>query len=319
MQVDDNQVNEPEVDLLPAILNTPSRLICRFGWGDVTTREFLKCDFDQLVLSGGREQGFSIPDLGPKALEVKNLDISAAGVVEGIEQFANIEAIDVTFMPKNGVNLSVFKHLRRVYSDRNKPIEKQIATLPKLQSVAFMGYSGVDCSAIACLSELKTFGLTQGRLQSLDGLEKCRQLECVSLAYLRNLTEVGVLEKFAGLKELHLQNLPKLSGTISVSTYTELQYFYVVECGLSVDLSGLNRNKHLKKLWLNVQHRNLSWPDLFSLRDLSLIGLLAGDAPPDDQELKTLSATHGHKLQKIERAGKGKMQHLRLHFEERKH
>jgi hypothetical protein len=204
--------------------------------------------------------------------------------------------------------------LGSVFSDRNKPIEKQIAKLQGLKYVGLVGYSGVDCLGFTSLSQLRAIALTQGRLQRLDGLEECQALEDISLAYLRNLTDIANLEKLVGLTDISLMSLPKVAGTISVSNYPLLQSLYIMSCKLSVDLSGLSKNQYLKKLALGVLHTNLNWDDLFSLRNLSTVGLIVDDSAPSDQELMDLSSKYGHALEKIERAGPRKKSHLRLFF-----
>ena len=67
-EVDNKQSCEPEVEFLPKVFKTPSRLNCRFGWGDVTTGEFLRHNFDQLVLIGVIVRTFVFRNLVPRLL-----------------------------------------------------------------------------------------------------------------------------------------------------------------------------------------------------------------------------------------------------------
>jgi hypothetical protein len=312
--VESNCSDLPEVEYQPRVVNAPSRLNCRFGWGDETTQEFSSRDFEELLLKGGKKHDFHIPDLGEKAIEIKQLVMGAPGHVDGIAQFSHLQSIEIEFLPKNGLDLSIFKHLVSVFSDRNKPIEKQLGQLTELKALGLIGYSGVDCSEFAALSNLEAIALTQGRLQKLDGLEKCRKLTDVSLAYLRELTDVVALENLSGLTDISLTSLSKVAGTFTVSKYEKLQSLYIMSCDLSVDLSSLSKNKDLERLVLGVPHKNLDWHELFSLRNLSVISFFVDTFTPGDQELNDLSNQYGHTLEKVERVGPKKKSHLRMHF-----
>ena len=98
-QIPRDRSPQPESELLVIIDPKPGpwayRLVCRFGWNDETTRSFWSRRFEVLVLSGGRDQAFRIPDLGEKAFELKSIKLGASGVVEGLEQFRNLEHIYV--------------------------------------------------------------------------------------------------------------------------------------------------------------------------------------------------------------------------------
>jgi hypothetical protein len=50
------------------------------------------------------------------------------------------------------------------------------------------------------------------------------------------------------------------------------------------------------------------------LPDLEVVGLMADETAPSDQELTDLSIKNGLALDKIERAGSRKKMHLRMYF-----
>ncbi|MEJ2528864.1 MAG: hypothetical protein P8Z39_01970 [Gammaproteobacteria bacterium] len=315
MQIENRTENLPEVEFLPRIHKAPSRLNCKFGWGDVTTREFQQRDFEKLVLVGGPKQNFCLPDLGEKARRLKSLSLEASGCVEGIEQFANLESLDVVNLPKNGITLSAFKRLISVFSERNKSIEEQIAQCPMLKLLGLVGFSGSDCAPFAPLSELREIAFTQGRLQSLNGIGGCHQLEYVALAYLRNLTDISALKSLDNLAELSLSSLPKIVDTLVISDYKKLQSLYLVNSKLVTDLSGISKNTKLKRILLNTPYTNLDWDELFRLQHLLFVSLTVGNSSPSDQEIHDMAARSGRIPLQIERIGKGKKTNLRVYFE----
>lgn len=312
MQVDKAQ--KPEAELYPPVIQTPSRLLCRFGWSEETTHSFLSQQFEQLVLSGGENQEFHIPPLGKKAYEIKHLSLESSGIIEGLEQFRNIEKLYIDFWPKNGLDLSIFPNLRNLSIYQNKHAEKQLPELLYLNEINITGYSGLDCSLFSGMGHLHSLGLVQGRVRSLQGLETLNQLKRLELAYIRNLVDIQALYSLNELEHIELMNLPKVTGKIAINSYPGIKFFYASGTKLVVDLAGLRDMKHLQKLWVNVSFERLHWEDIFMLPDMELVGISAEEGIPEDEEFHLFSERHEKPLKEIIRIGKRKPKGVQLKF-----
>ncbi|WP_147145094.1 hypothetical protein [Oceanithermus desulfurans] len=292
------------------------RLVCRFGWNDETTRSFWSRRFEVLELSGGRDQAFRIPDLGEKALELKSIKLGALGVVEGLEQFKNLEHLYVDAWPKNGLDLRIFPRLRRLHIHQVKPAEKQLSGLPDLIEIGIAGYTGLDGSLFSSMKHLQSLTLVQGRLRSLEGLEDHPKLKSMELSLVRNLVDLRALDRLSRLEHLHLQQLPKATGMIRIRTFPKMRTFYVAGSHkeLRVDMAGLRELKHLQKLWVMAGKEHFGFEDVFLLPHLTLAGFTSPTGTPGDDELRSLAGRHGRQLTKIHRARSKGVDVIQLNF-----
>ena len=305
---------QPNVEFLARILQTASRLVCSFGWSDESTREFLSRNFECLVLKGGK-QAFHLPNLGSKASALKELVLASSGIVEGLEQFKNIEKITVAWLPRNGLDLSIFPQLKELSFEKEKRLENQLAEQENLEILSIEKYSGADCSKFSEVRNLRSLWLTQGGIRSLSGLELCSQLESIELAYLRNLSNINALMHLKKMHIISLKNLPKAHGEIEIGNYPDLEFFYVSECKqLNVSLLGLRKLKRLKKLWLNTPSTGLNWLDIFSLPEIEMVMIHADEKMPDDDALRSLAEQNGKRLTKIVHTGPRHKRGIQLYF-----
>ncbi len=309
----ENELPQPEIELWPSWDdNNAYRLVCHFGWSEEASHAFENEEIETLELSGG---SFLIPRLGKKALELKNLEIRTSGIVEGLEQFENIEELTVEFLPENGLDLSLFPKLIDLSFEREKSLEKQLDNLQGLRRILITGYSGTDCSVFPSMQQLESLTLIQGRLRSLQGLESCHRLQELDLALIRGLEDITAIHTLSGLKKLSLANLPKAEGTLKISRYPEIEFFYMVKsANLSVDMSGLRGHMGLRKLWLVGSVKKLDWPDVFTLPELEMVSLPEGPTPLDDDMLRSLATRHGKMMKSIQRTGPKRDRNILIKF-----
>jgi hypothetical protein len=311
MQVE-RAVTKPEAFVLP---RPPAHqmLRCAFGWNAETTRAFQAEEFDWLELRGGENQVFDIPALGKKK-GIKRLLLVASGIVRGLEQFAEVPEIELTTIPKNGVDLSIFTKPTLLRCEWEKALAKQVFGLTSLREMDVVGFSEPDCKAFSALPRMLGIGFTQGRLQSLAGLEECEELEELSLAHLKDLCDLSRLAKLTSLRDLSLTNLPKLQGTLDVAVFKRLRSLYVVSSPLTINLKALHDAPDLELLWLNVPGEGLEWTSLFQKKRLQKVGLLESTDMPSDDELMTLAKQNSRQLAGIQHVGPKKSRQLQIMF-----
>ena len=312
MQVDGKKL--PEIEYEPPYFNKEGRLKCYFGWDDDTTRAFFSKVFSTLDLRGGEKHEFHIPELGSKAHELKGLALHCSGVLEGLEQFSNIESLNVGSWPQNGLDLTMFGKLKSLYIDAEKRADRQLSRLTCLEGISIIGYSEQDCSAFSGMNSLRSLFFSQGRLRTLQGLESCPSLSSLELAYIRNLEDMEAIHGLGTLENIWLENLPKVTGMLSLQKYPDLKSFYASKVNLIVDVSGLRNLRSMQKLWLNVPFQGLEWEDIFMLPDMKLVRISTEEGIPGDDELHRFAERHGKPLKEIIRIGKRKPKAIQLKF-----
>ena len=289
-------------------------LRCAFGWGDVTTKAFQKEEIDWLELRGAESQPFNLPPLGHKVNSIKRLLLVASGEVSGLGQFTDVPELDLSVVPKNGIDLSAFRKVSSLRFEWDKLVADQVLHVKSLRELDLIGYAHDDCVPLRDLSALVGIGFTQGKLKVLKGFEHCPKLRELSLSYLRGFNDLAGISRLGGIETLSLTNLPKLSGVLEVSAFPNIHSLYVVDSSLSVDLSGLERNRHLAQLWLNVESENLHWDALFSRPLLRRFGVISAGEAMSDEEFSALAKKHGRSIAEIRRVGRRKSPQIQVIF-----
>jgi hypothetical protein len=292
---------EPEAYVLPRMPDK-QMLRCKFGWSTESTKAFRSETFDWVELSGGPEQPFELPTLGLKAATIRRLTLATRAVLSGIEQFQQVTDLDITSLPRNGIDLSVFHHLRSAFCEDWSPqITKQLASLNGLNELAAMGFPEHDCSTWRELN-VRSVAFTQGRLRTLQGLRHRGSLDSLYLAYLRGFSDLESVAAEKQLRSLFITNMPKLSGVLQLDS-ENLENVYVVSTPLSIGLGGLSRMERLVKLWLAVPSQKLDWHGLLSRPRLSMAAVLLPLDAPSDEELRAIASEYGQTLTAIRRVG----------------
>lgn len=305
-------MTSPEIVLMPRVLNTPSRLVCRGGWDTGTTNAFQQEDFEKLVLEGGPKHIFDIPNLGGKSREIELLALRSQGEVDGLSQFERVAALDIESVPGNGIKLAEFKNLKRIFFEWDKSVWEQVLELPDLESVGCVGLKLDNLQSLVALRSLEVLGLTRGGLKSLSGLSQCSRLNTLSLAYLPNLKDISELGNMTSIVDLSVTNLPKLSGELSVQRFPDLTSLFVAATPLKVDLAGVGKLHRLQKLWLKAESTNLDWESILGIKSLSKVAIVDPGASADD--IGKVAESLGRKVKSARAAGPKKSRQIQINL-----
>jgi hypothetical protein len=327
------------VMLLPRFAATPSRLRCSDGWSAETTAAFHALEFETIELLGTQGKEFTIPALGPKAATVRQMTLDAPVPIHGLDQFCNLELLSVSHMPANGLDgamfpalqiLSVgewnkgfanlellFSHLASFSCDKwNRKFAPYVFHANKLTSICISaGYEEADCTDFQSLPQLTSLALHASRINSLKGLECCKNLEGLYLTSLKNISELVPLANFPRLRAIHLDGLNGVMGAFQLAGPSQLADVTIVKCqNMTVDLAGIENMAELGLLWLAVPDSNLDLDAAFARPRLRMLQVV--DSNIGDAELERLAACHGRTLLEIERVGPKNNKSLRLTFKE---
>ena len=163
------------------------------------------------------------------------------------------------------------------------------------------------------MKSLESICIGQGKLSSLSGIENFKHLKSVSIGGARNFTDIERLYKLKYLEDIYLEDLPNLTGSMDLSTFNNLNSIYVVNSPVYVDISTLHKLSSPWRIWLNVQHVNLKWQDLFKKPALKSIGLMKGkDFAYNDEDLRSIAKESGRSILSINHVGNKKSGQIQL-------
>ena len=305
---------KPEVIFLSDQFTDHPYLECQHGWNDETTRMFIKSKFKELILSGGAGQNFMIPDLGVYAKKVSQLRLGVhRGIVEGIEQFSeSVHELGISPVPKNSIDISIFKNLNFLGITWDKKIENQVNNITMIDSLSLGSYKPTELTNLRCVSTIKKLRTLQGNLVTLEGINP--NLEELSLVRARNYSDVDTINTLRELKWLQCTNIKKAQGEIELGNMKNLTFVQFVDTGCILDFNGLSELQSLEKLWSNGEHINLNWEQLIALPKLKMVGLF--DSEVTDEQIKSFAEKTDKKIEKFLRAGTKKKPHIQITFED---
>ena len=309
MQID----TKPEVRLMPELFSNLIKCECHFGWDNGTTIVFKQNHFNHLVLSGGENQNFIIPNLGEDAKKVSILWLSALGMVKGLDQFYNnVNILDITTVPENSIDINKFINLQSLSLEWDKKIEKKINSIKTLDNLFIRYYKYKDISKLQCIKQINKLSFSQGSVSNIEGVNL--SLKSLDLSYLRNYSDVDTINKLTKLTWLSCHNSKKAIGIINLGSFKNLVFVSFVDTNCIFDLKNINKLKNLEKIWSNGEHINLKWKELILLPKLKLVGLF--DNGITDEEIKAIAKKANKKIERLFRAGKKKKPHIQITFED---
>ena len=307
---------KPDTILFPRIINNPSRLECRFGWNESSTKSFLENTFEKLVLKGGEGQPFSLPELGEKARALKFLTLNSSSTISGLEQFQCLQDIELLEHPDNALPDEIFHSLTSLFIEWDKRIANYFTLFRGLSSFGVSGFKGSSDLISEHLKSVKSIGFTQGNLKNLNFLSNFACLEDISLAYMHQLDDYSELGNSSKLSRVSLANLPRLSGEISFGCWQDLVEIKVVDCKkLTVNFSNISKCKKLEKVIVNTSCENIHFDELFSLPNILTISIPVAGVDISDNELVELSNETGRKISVLKRVGSKSNNIVQIEFD----
>lgn len=304
---------QPEVRLMPQMFSDLPRCECHFGWNEETTHIFKNNHFHDLILSGGKGQDFILPDLGKAVTKVKSLSLKALGVVEGLKQFGDcVNGLYVTALPKNSIDISLFKNLNAFGCYWNKKIEQQVNELTGIDRLGIESYESTDLMNLKSIARVKELDLSFGNLTTLNGVNN--DLEKLTLIRARNYSDVVAINTFHKLKWLECKNIKKAQGVIELGNMKDLVFVCFVDTGCVLDLEATGKLQSLEKLWSNGEHINIDWEQIIALPKLKMVGLF--DDEVTDEQIISFAEQANKKIERLFRAGTKKKPHIQITFED---
>jgi hypothetical protein len=136
--------------------------------------------------------------------------------IEDISELSNhthLEAIFINEKVNQDLDLSVFNNLKYCQVTFNDKI-KNLDNCYNLEHLTIYNYNQNDLSIIGDLNKLRYLEISNSRkLESLNGIENCSQLNRVELFYLPKLTDISKIHLLNNLKRFLVINCKKIDNS----------------------------------------------------------------------------------------------------------
>ena len=158
--------------------------------------------------------------------------------------FHNLEDLYCSNTFKKKFNFQSLPNLKTLNIEWNKNAIN-IDSLENLKQLTLRKYNG-DSNLFRSLKKLNSLSLIQGNLNSLDFLEYNRNIVFLSLAYLKNLTDIQELEYLSSnLVELELETCKKVNYGNTLHNLFRLEKLKISNSSDLVDLSFIENLNNL--------------------------------------------------------------------------
>jgi hypothetical protein len=125
-----------------------------------------------------------------------------------------------------------FPRLRHLHTrlDRKARIVDILPEFPELDSLGLRPVRAETLDALGKLEGIRHLGLTSGHIESLDGIERCRQLESIWLRELPLLSDLSPLASLPQLDEVIVHRCPRLGVVEALLSVTSLRRLDMRNC-----------------------------------------------------------------------------------------
>jgi len=172
------------------------------------------------------------------------------------------------------VDYSRIKGLEKLSLDADEGVLSYNLNYNKIASLKSLGVSGFkgekrNLTDLFCSEQLDTLRMIGGRFQSLDGIERSNQMQCLYIHYNRCLEDITALGKIAKtLKALRIENCPKIKDFSVLAELENLELLELTGSNTLPDLSFVRCMRNLKTFTFSM---NVLDGDLSPCMELSYV------------------------------------------------
>ncbi|MGH9426163.1 MAG: hypothetical protein ACRD2L_07665 [Terriglobia bacterium] len=187
-----------------------------------------------------------------KGLASLTIDVWNIESTEGIEELA--ESVERLFLgpthppPLRQGALAPFKKVRILQLNAAPQSIQEAANLPELRVLSLRSISKLEVGLLRPASKLRTLHVGLGSMINADELAKLTKLQRLNLWRVRGIENAGFLADMVSLRDVHLQDFPKIERLPSLVRLNTLHRFVIQGMKSLVDISGAAESPSLKEL-----------------------------------------------------------------------
>lgn len=179
---------------------------------------------------------------------VKELSIDSGSYIN-IDNLYLLENLESLWLNNDNygeeIDLSKFKSLRKLIVSNSCKNLKGIFNLTNLMTLKLQKFNEIDLTKFNLMEKLTSLELVQSNIYSLNGIEKMKNLKCLTLFYSSKLKCIEKINHLCGLEYLEIRNCKKIENYDMLKKLKNLKRLAIYDCSPINNLTFIN---YLKKL-----------------------------------------------------------------------
>lgn len=179
---------------------------------------------------------------------IKELSIDSGSYIN-TNYLCLLEKLETLWINNNNygeaIDLKKLKCLRKLVVTNSCVNLKGLFELPNLITLKLQKFNESDLTKFEMMDNLTSLELVQSKIKSLNGIEKMKNLKCLTLFYSSQLLSIEKISVLNRLEYLEIRNCKKIENYNCLGELNELRKLSIYDCSTLNDLLFID---HLKKL-----------------------------------------------------------------------
>ncbi len=158
------------------------------------------------------------------------------------------------------IDLKKLKSLKKLIITNSCINLKGLYELPNLITLKLQKFNEIDLTKFEMMNNLTSLELVQSKIRTLDGIEKMKNLKCLTLFYSSQLLSIEKISILKKLEYLEIRNCKKIENYEYLKLLKNLKRLSIYDCSALKDLLFINQLKNLEFIRLintNVNDGNI--------------------------------------------------------------
>lgn len=194
---------------------------------------------------------------------IKELSIDSGSYIN-VNNVYLLEKLETLWINNNNygeeIDLTKLKSLKKLIIANSCVNLKGLYNLPNLVTLKLQKFNEIDLTKFEMMNNLTSLELVQSKIRTLDGIEKMKNLKCLTLFYSSKLLSIEKISVLKNLEYLEIRNCKKIENYECLKLLNNLKRLSIYDCSTLNDLLFVNQLKNLEFIGLintNVHDGNI--------------------------------------------------------------
>lgn len=194
---------------------------------------------------------------------IKELSIDSGSYIN-VNNIYLLEKLETLWINNNNygeeIDLTKLKSLTKLIIANSCVNLKGLYNLPNLITLKLQKFNEIDLTKFEMMNKLTSLELVQSKIRTLDGVEKMKNLKCLTLFYSSKLLSIEKISVLKNLEYLEIRNCKKIENYECLKLLKNLKRLSIYDSSTLNDLLFVNQLKSLEFIGLintNVNDGNI--------------------------------------------------------------
>ncbi len=167
--------------------------------------------------------------------------------INPIHQLHNLVCLQLYEHSEEPIDFGAFPCLDQCTINFSKN-RNSISQCANLTYVHLQGYSYKDLTRLEPLKNLTTLKLAQGPITDIASVTSFPNLNCLDLAFLRNMSDISPISTLSNIETLSLVNCKAITSLDAISSLRKLRHLSFSNCGVIDSISPIASCRELESV-----------------------------------------------------------------------